>query len=127
MLVIERDQEQGERALFKRIDLVDLRQTDADGYLPKGQIIDLLAIGDPSGIAQPARQGDVGTGNPFRFPFVTIESVVHLDGNVVAVVNDNNYPFSTGRNLGRPDDTEIILVRLSLAGASPGVSSGVAP
>jgi len=49
-----------------------------------------------------------------------------VDGNVVAVVNDNNYPFSTGRNPGRPDDTEIILVRLAqhLPGTNPGVSSG---
>jgi hypothetical protein len=32
---------------------------------------------------------------------------------VIAVINDNNYPFSVGRHLGppaRPDDTEMIVL-----------------
>jgi hypothetical protein len=27
------------------------------------------------------------------------------------VINDNNFPFSTGRNPVQPDDTEFIIVR----------------
>jgi hypothetical protein len=47
--------------------------------------------------------------------------VQHLNGNMLVIVNDNNYPFSTGRNPGGPDDTEIILVQLdkSLPGTTP--------
>ena len=33
-------------------------------------------------------------------------------GEVAAlVVNDNNYPFTSGRTPGRPDATEFILIR----------------
>ena len=44
-------------------------------------------------------------------PFVTIESVLPLDDNRLLVINDNNYPFSTGRNPSRPDDNEFVVVR----------------
>jgi hypothetical protein len=122
LLVIERDNEQGARARTKKIYVVDLRQTDADGFLRKTEILDLLAIADPSGVAGSPRDGDIGIGRTFSFPFQTIESVLHLDGNVLLVIDDNNYPFSTGRNPSRPDDTELILVRLDehLPGTSPG-------
>jgi len=29
------------------------------------------------------------------------------------VINDNNYPFSTGRNPNQPDNTEFILLNLA--------------
>jgi hypothetical protein len=29
------------------------------------------------------------------------------------VVNDNNFPFSSGRTAGRPDDDEFITIRLA--------------
>lgn len=45
-------------------------------------------------------------------PFVTIESVLPLSASMLGVLNDNNYPFSSGRNPGRPDDNEFILIRL---------------
>jgi hypothetical protein len=59
----------------------------------------------------PARAGDFGLGDPFRFPFQTIESVLPLDAERLLVINDNNYPFSAGRNPALPDDTELIVVR----------------
>jgi hypothetical protein len=126
MLVIERDQEQGDKAALKKIYAVDLRVTDADGLLTKTPIVDLLAIRDPNNISGPARVGDIGIGDPFKFPFVTTESVLNLDGNVLLIANDNNYPFSNGRNFGRPDDNEFILVQLdqSLPGTTPGTAWG---
>lgn len=111
LLVIERDGGQGTAAQFKRIFVVDLRRVDAGGFLIKQDALDLLQIRDPNGISLPARPGDIGLGDPFTFPFVTIESVLPLGGNRLLVINDNNFPFSTGRNPTRPDDTEFIIVR----------------
>ncbi len=68
------------------------------------------------GVSLPARPGDIGLGDPFRFLFVTIERVLPLDRTRLLVINDNTFPFSTGRNPGRPDGTEFIIVRLQPAG-----------
>jgi glycerophosphoryl diester phosphodiesterase len=72
-------------------------------------------IADPAGISLPAAPGDAGLGNPFAFPFVTIEDVVILDRRHVVVLNDNNFPFSVGRHVGSgaPDDSEFIVLRLA--------------
>jgi hypothetical protein len=43
---------------------------------------------------------------------VTIEDVIIIDEATLGVLNDNNYPFSTGRNASEPDDNEFILIRL---------------
>jgi hypothetical protein len=112
LLVIERDNLQGPEAAFKKIHLVDLRRADADGYLVKREVVDLLAIRDPHEISLPARPGDIGLGAAFSFPFQTIESVLPLGRGRLLVLNDNNFPFSTGRNPTRPDDNEAIVIRV---------------
>ncbi len=120
LLIIERDNEQGPAARFKKIFLIDLGETGADGFLVKREVVDLLAIADPARISLPAREGDFGLGDPFTFPFQTIESVLPLGGGRLLVANDNNYPFSAGRNAGRPDDNEIIILQVpALAGVQP--------
>ena len=48
----------------------------------------------------------------FRFPFTTIEDVVILDDRTIGVLNDNNFPFSSGRTPGLPDNNEFIVLRL---------------
>jgi glycerophosphoryl diester phosphodiesterase len=113
LLMIERDPFAGPAAAFKRIFVLDLRDAGADGLLPKREVLDLLDIGDPNLISLPPRPGDFGLGNPFRFPFETIESVLPLDAERLLVINDNNYPFSAGRNPSRPDDDEFVVVRVS--------------
>jgi hypothetical protein len=35
-----------------------------------------------------------------------------LDRHRLAVLNDNNYPFSVGRVAGQPDPNEFIIIRL---------------
>ncbi len=110
-LVIERDGEQGEEARFKKIYLVNLSHTDSEGFLVKQEVFDLLSIRDPDLISEPGREGDIGLGDPFSFPFQTIESVLPLGGGRLLILNDNNYPLSAGRNPDRPDDTEAIIVR----------------
>ncbi|WOI56061.1 esterase-like activity of phytase family protein [Palleronia sp. LCG004] len=110
-LIIERDNGQGAPdfsetpAEFKRIYLVDLSRSDGNGVLEKIAYIDLMRIKDPDGIAQR------GTGDgTFTFPFVTIENVDRVDETTIVVANDNNYPFSVGREAGRADDNEFILL-----------------
>ena len=49
----------------------------------------------------------------FRFPFTTIEDVIQLDDRTLGVLNDNNFPFSSGRTPGLPDNNEFITIRLS--------------
>ncbi len=61
-------------------------------------------------IADPHNLG--GQGNPFTFPFQTIESVFPIGNRWLGVVNDNNYPFSVGRVPGQRDPNEVIIIRL---------------
>lgn len=112
LLVIERDNLQGPAADFKRIFVVDLTEVGPDGFLVKREVLNLLAIPDPDGISLPGRPGDFGLGDPFKFPFQTIESVLPLGGSRLLIANDNNFPFSAGRNPGLPDDNELIIVRV---------------
>jgi hypothetical protein len=103
-LVIERDDLQGDAAVFKRVFLVDLRDANNDGQLDKTPVADLLNIANPRGVG--------GFGDPFRFPFFTIEGLLILDDRTIVVTNDNNFPNSAGRTPGRPDDNEFIVLRL---------------
>ncbi|GHH11093.1 glycosyl transferase family 1 [Streptomyces lanatus] len=104
-LVIERDGGQGDTAKFKRIYLADTRDRDGDGLMDKTLVADLLDIADPKGLG--------GSGETFRFPFQTIEDVNLVDDRTLAVLNDNNFPFSSGRTAGKADDNEFITIRLS--------------
>jgi hypothetical protein len=106
------DNAQGPAAAFKRVFLIDLREVGADGFLVKREVANLLAIRDPHGISLPARPGDFGLGDPFSFPFQTIESILPLSGSRLLLADDNNFPFSAGRNPTRPDDTELIIVKV---------------
>lgn len=113
MLVIERDNNQGPTAAFKRVYKINLDQVEENGTLRKTLLVDLLAIDDQAGITSP-EQGAVGLGPVFRFPFTTIESIFPVDAETLLVLNDNNYPFGAGRRPGRaPDDNEFILLRLN--------------
>ncbi|MGI8504446.1 MAG: calcium-binding protein, partial [Hassallia sp.] len=83
---------------------VDLSQKDANGFVQKEEVADLLNIQDPNDLNQ-----DGSTS--FRFPFQTIEDVLVVDANTILVANDNNYPFSVGRPPGI-DNNEIIQLQL---------------
>jgi hypothetical protein len=110
-VVIERDGGQGATAVVKRIYVVDLRKIAVDGTLEKSLAVDLMNIADPAGISLPGRPGDIGLGETFSFPYTTIEDVLPLDAERLLVVNDNNFPFSTGRNPALPDYDDFIVVR----------------
>ncbi|MBW4639737.1 MAG: esterase-like activity of phytase family protein [Gloeocapsa sp. UFS-A4-WI-NPMV-4B04] len=104
-LVIERDNLSGDAAQFKKIFKIDLSQQDANGYVAKEEVGDLLTISDPLDL-----NGDSST--KFRFPFVTIEDVLVVDKNTILVANDNNYPGTGGRSSTEPDQNEILLLDL---------------
>jgi hypothetical protein len=103
-LVIERDGGQGATAKFKRLYLADKRDRDHDGLLDKTLLVDLMNIANPRKLG--------GFGRTFTFPFQTIEDVVILDDTHLAVLNDNNFPFSSGRTEGQADNNEWITIEL---------------
>jgi hypothetical protein len=117
-VVIERDNEQGAAARFKKIYVVDFRRVGPDGFLRKQELVDLLQIADPAGISLPAQPGDIGLGTDFAFPFQTIEDVLPLGRGRLLVLDDNNFPFSNGRHPGQADPNEAILIRV------PGLRGG---
>ncbi|MGH8624502.1 MAG: esterase-like activity of phytase family protein, partial [Gammaproteobacteria bacterium] len=51
LLVIERDGAQGPAAALKKIFRIDLSQIDAEGFVTKIELLDLLDIADPHGIS----------------------------------------------------------------------------
>ncbi|WP_270936427.1 esterase-like activity of phytase family protein [Falsiroseomonas oryzae] len=132
-LVIERDNGEGDPGLacaqgtqpsaqapcfplparVKRVTLVDMAQTDAEGFVRKIGHIDLMAIRDSEGLAR--LRGDLPANAPrdrFTFPFFTIENVAMVDADHIIVGNDNNLPFSAGRHVFRADDNELVLLRV---------------
>nr|MBA2440699.1 esterase-like activity of phytase family protein [Thermoleophilaceae bacterium] len=111
LVALERDNGEGLAARHKRGFVVDLRRSGADGELVKREVVDLLHIADPALISPPARPGDVGIGDPFSMPYVTIESVLPVRGNRLVIVNDTNFG-SRGRNPGLPDPSDFIVVRV---------------
>jgi len=112
-LVIERDGSQGSLTGLKRV--YEVRFPAVGGPVAKGLAVNLMDISDPNLISLPALAGDVGLGDPFAFPFVTIEDILVKSSNEVIVVNDDNFPFSIGRHVGSgaPDDNEFIRVQTS--------------
>ena len=120
-LVIERDGRQGDPTIpefanpaqFKKIFMIDLSQLDGNGFAKKTEVLDLMNIADPHDL-----NGDGKT--TFNFPFVTIEDVLVVDPNTLLVINDNNYPGSSGRAFGLSDNNEFILVSLAQPVPEPG-------
>ncbi|MET0418855.1 MAG: esterase-like activity of phytase family protein [Actinoplanes sp.] len=99
-LIIERDNGQGATAVHKKIYLAQKR----GGALQKTLLVDLMNIANPRKLG--------GFGTTFTFPFQTIEDVVILDNRTIAVLNDNNFPFSSGRTAGVADNNEWITISL---------------
>ncbi|MEO8680986.1 MAG: esterase-like activity of phytase family protein [Vicinamibacterales bacterium] len=106
-LAVERDNEQGEAAKWKRVFEVRLSPALSKAPMPltveKRLVADLLDIANPAGLG--------GFPTTFRFPYITTESVWPTDPQTLVLVNDNNYPASGGRGPMR-DVTEFIRLRL---------------
>jgi hypothetical protein len=106
-VVIERDDQQGDAARAKRVYSIDLDRAAPGKPLQKKLVIDLLNIGNARGLAV------TPPGAPFRFPYLTTESIQVLDRKHVVIVNDNNYPATGGRGPGVKDATEWIWLELA--------------
>ncbi|MFT3922431.1 MAG: esterase-like activity of phytase family protein [Myxococcales bacterium] len=104
-LVIERDNNQGAVAVVKKIFKIDIASVDANGFVSKEEVVDLLNVRDPLDLNK-----DGST--VFTFPFQTIEDVLVIDSDTILVANDNNYPFSLGRGPDIDND-EMILLKLN--------------
>jgi glycerophosphoryl diester phosphodiesterase len=112
LVLIERDGGLGATALFRRVNLVDLRKVDAAGFLKTRLVVDLTAIPDPNLISLPAIQaGDIGLGNPFRVVCESVEAIHPISEDRLIVGCDNNFP-NKGRNPGLADDNEFIVVKV---------------
>ncbi|MEL6890582.1 MAG: esterase-like activity of phytase family protein [Actinomycetota bacterium] len=111
-LVIERDGSQGDLDGYKAVN--EIRLGDTGTSVRKAETVDLMNLSNRFEIGGAGDPGDVGLGDPFAFPFVTIEDVVVINSQTIGILNDNNYPFSVGRHVGTgaPDDNEFIIVRL---------------
>lgn len=112
-LVVERDEHEGDAAKAKRVYTIDLDKALGDKSLAgkplaKKLVIDLLQIGNARGLAEA-----LPAGVPFRFPFLTTESIQVLDRTHVVLVNDNNFPAKGGRGAAVTDATEWIWLELA--------------
>ncbi|MES2945094.1 MAG: esterase-like activity of phytase family protein [Pseudomonadota bacterium] len=94
-------------AKFKRIYKIDLSQLDADGFVKKVAFIDLTKISNPKNLA---KRGPNEAS--FALPHLGPEGLTVVDANHIVVVNDNNFPFSSGRAIGQPDDNELTLLNI---------------
>ena len=92
-------------AKFKRVYKIDFGNVDANGFVRKVAYIDLLKIANPNRLAKRGPNEEV-----FSLPHLGPEGLTVVDAHHIVVVNDNNYPGSSGRSLGKPDDDEITLL-----------------
>lgn len=128
-LVIERDNGEGDApracagddksacypvpAKVKNIVLVDTSRVDDEGNILRIGTINLLDIQDPDGKAITAIVGPQAVPGKFSFPFFTIEDVRKVDDRHILVANDNNLPFSGGREIGKAANNEFILLEVA--------------
>ncbi len=92
-------------AKFKRIYKIDFSQSDADGFVKKVAFVDLTKISNPKRLVK------IGPNEAlFSLPHLGPEGLAIVDPTHIVLVNDNNYPYSSGRTIGRPDDNELTLL-----------------
>lgn len=112
-IIIERDASQNNLGGYKK--LIKIKFNDVTQTVAREDLVDLMKIVNPNALYGAAREGDIGTDRIFAFPFETIEDVIIENGTTLTVLNDNNFPGSTGRNAKLADDNEIIQIRLPKA------------
>ena len=104
-IVIERDGTEGSGEGFKKLFKIDIGNTDANGFVAKTEIANLMAIEDPDDLNKDGKL-------TYSMPFVTIENALVLSENTILVANDNNYPFSKGRPPAI-DNNEMVVLELA--------------
>lgn len=110
LMVVERDDFEGDQSVTKRVYEVDFSRVDHEGYVEKSLVLDALRIANPDLLGA----GDgYGTGEVFSLPVQSFETVVRLRDGRLLIGNDNNYPGNDARVPGQPDDTEFDLIDLA--------------
>ena len=95
-------------ARFKRVYKIEMTDANAGGAVRKIGYIDLMDIQDPKKLAkQGSKDGKL------TFPFVTIEDVDVVNATQIIVANDNNFPYSAGREPQKQDDNEFVLLEVA--------------
>ncbi len=123
MLLIERDDFEGPKAVIKRVYEVDLRTKDREGFVRKELVLDALDVDNPALIGDGT---GYGTGEDWSLPVQSFETVLLLPGNRLLIGNDNNYPGNSARNPGTPDDTEMAIVKLRRTRVEPAEATLIA-
>lgn len=95
-------------AKHKRIYKIEMTDANVGKSVRKIGYIDLMKIADPDGKASQGTDKGI-----YTMPFVTIENVDQVDATHIVVGNDNNLPFSAGRNLNKVDDNEFVLLEVA--------------
>jgi glycerophosphoryl diester phosphodiesterase len=106
LLVLERDDLDGPRAVTKKV--YEVRLGTGPTAVRKRLVVDLLSIRDDKGLSD---GGGWGTGRQFSFGFQSVETLVPLSGGRLLIANDNNYPGNSARRPGTPDDIEMIVIK----------------
>jgi hypothetical protein len=125
-LVIERDDGEGDPslkcagdpapdcfplpAMLKRVVLIDTGTVDAEGFVRRIGHIDLMDVADPEGLSRLPTAAARDLTAKMTFPFFTIEDVMRFDDTHILVANDNNLPYSSGRQLDAAAANEFILL-----------------
>ena len=95
-------------AKFKRVYKIDIGQVDTDGFVKKVAFIDVTKIANPRRVAKRGPNEE-----SFVLPHLGPEGLTVVDATHIVLVNDNNFPYSSGRTLGQPDDNELTLLDIS--------------
>lgn len=112
-IIIERDPSQNKLDAYKK--LIKIELDESGQAVKRSDLVDLMNIANPHHLYGTIRDGDIGTEKNFAFPFETIEDVIIENSTTLTVLNDNNFPGSSGRNGKRADDNEIIQIKLPQA------------
>ena len=99
-------------AMIKRIVLIDTASVDAEGFVRRIGHIDLMDIDDPENRARLSTVASRDLTGKLTFPFFTIEDVMRVDDTHILVGNDNNLPYSSGRQLDEAAANEMILLEV---------------
>ncbi len=92
-------------ARFKRVYKIDLAAADSDGFVRKVAYIDLTRIANPDRLAKLGPNEAM-----FSLPHLGPEGLAIVDATHIVLVNDNNFPYSSGREIGKPDANELTLL-----------------
>ena len=112
-IIIERDDTENNLGGYKKLIKIKLNQPGE--AVSRIELVNLMDLANPDLLYGPVRAGDIATNTRFGLPFQTIEDLIIEGPDLLTVLNDNNFPGSSGRNRKLADDNEIIQIRLEKA------------